>query len=181
MNDGQATVPSKKRNTRSETQTGRHLIQAKAMSSISNVARKPSHLDGGAGRWVRREIAAIDFVHGREVGKVLEEYRRFHHAVERRPGRLDDALQIFHHAPGLPGHVAFHQFLGARIQRDLPRDENESVGLDGLRIGANSFRPAVGGDHFSHGHLSWSRNSKSENETRKNHPKDTGSTATWRR
>src|SRR3989442_14610509 len=49
----------------------------------------------------------------------------------------------------------------------------ESVGLDGLRIGANSFRPAVGGDHFSHGHLSWSRNSKSENETQKNHPKDT--------
>src|SRR5256712_12724930 len=42
MSDGQATVASKKRNSRSETQTGRHLIQAKAMSSISTPTSRGS-------------------------------------------------------------------------------------------------------------------------------------------
>src|SRR5712691_13224017 len=81
MSDGQATVPSKKRNSRSETQISPPPFsgQGDELDFHANVARQPSHLDGGAGRRVRREIAAIDFVHGGEVGKVLEEYRRFHH------------------------------------------------------------------------------------------------------
>src|SRR3989442_7612176 len=42
---------------------------------------------------------------------------------------------------------------------------SQAVKANGFIIGANSFRPAVGGDHFSHGHLSWSRNSQRDRES----------------
>src|SRR2546425_5818830 len=97
MNDGQATVPSKKRNSRSETLISPppYSGQGDELDFHANVARQPSHLDGGAGRRVRREIAAIDFVHGRGGGKGLEEYPRFYPAGERRARPPHQALHNF--------------------------------------------------------------------------------------
>src|SRR2546425_8811092 len=101
MNDGQATVPSKKRNSRSETLISPppYSGQGDELDFHANVARQPSHLDGGAGRRVRREIAAIDFVHGGGRGEGPLGKPRFFPPRARRPPGPPPALFIFSHAP----------------------------------------------------------------------------------
>ena len=55
----------------------------------------------------------------------------------------------------LVGDVAFHQFAGGRIQRDLPRAEHEVAGGRGLRIRADRGGRMVAVDGLARhvGHL----------------------------
>src|SRR2546427_4812455 len=105
MKDGQATVPSKNRTSRSETLISPppYSGQGDELDFHANVARQPSHLDGGAGRRVRREIAAIDFVHGGGGGQGPLGKPRFFPPGGRRPRGPPDGLLNFSPTPRFSG------------------------------------------------------------------------------
>src|SRR3989442_11731943 len=101
MNDGQATVPSKKRNSRSETLISPppYSGQGDELDFHANVARQPSHLDGGAGRRGRREIAALDFLYCGGGGPRPLDKRLFFPPRAGGPPRPPPVLFIFYSPP----------------------------------------------------------------------------------
>src|SRR5262245_40782219 len=115
-------------------------------------------LDEGAGRELRdldrrpggrrvTDVLRVHLVHAGEVVEVLEEHRRLHDTVERAAGGFEDRAQVCEDLLGLRADLAAHQLGLPRLQSKLPRDEDEPVRLDRLRVrsalerGRRRFRP----------------------------------------
>src|SRR5207253_956940 len=96
--------------------------------------REPRDLHRRAGRRRVADVPRVHLVHPPEVVEVLEEDRRLDEAVERRPGLLEDRAQVGEDLLGLRADLAAGELRLARAQRELPRDEDEAVRLDRLRV-----------------------------------------------
>jgi SAM-dependent methyltransferase len=101
-------------------------------------------LDEGAGRELRdldgrprgrllADVLRVDAVHRLEVAEVLEEDGRLHEPVETAAGFLQDGSQVREDLLGLLRDPA--RDLGvARLQAELPGDEDEAARRDRLRV-----------------------------------------------
>src|SRR5260370_1439428 len=94
---------------------------------------------------------AVDFIHGRKIIQVLKEYGRLYHVMEVGTGRFQDALHVFKRSLRLLANIAAGQFAGFWIEGYLSGQVKKPVGLDGLRIRPDGFRPAVCMNNFFHG------------------------------
>ena len=96
------------------------------------VFRETRDLDGGARGGRRREIRGVDLVHFGEVVHVGEIDRGGHDPVERAAAGLQDRVDVLEDLPGLRLDAPLDQVAGRRIERDLPRAEQQpSDGRDG--------------------------------------------------
>lgn len=149
-----ARLPSgaaiRERKSRRDKRTCCALGEGDHVDFDAEVTRESGYLDGGAGRRVAGEIAGVDFVHGGKIIHVLEEDAEANGAVERGAGGFDDGFEILEDALGLLSSIAIESFAGGGIEGGLARDEDETMGFDGLGIGADGFRTIIGGDYLSH-------------------------------
>src|SRR5215472_14624447 len=97
------------------------------------------------------EVPAIDFVHCGEVAHVLEEHGRPDYLLDAAAGGGQNSRKILENPVSLERDVSCDKGIGHRVECDLPGDEHESVGLDGLRVGADGSRAVFGCDHVAHG------------------------------
>ena len=88
------------------------------------------------------EILRIDLIEQREILHVFQETGGLYHVSQCQVGRLQDRDDIFQCLNSLSGHAVGQ---GTRIGDDskLARGEDEPIGFDGLRIGANRSRRFV--------------------------------------
>src|SRR5690348_5349701 len=121
-----------------------------AIDLNSHVFRQPRHFHGCAGGSVAREVPSVDLVHDRELAHVLQVYGSLDHALQRRPGGFQHALQILDHALGLHADPALDDLIGCWIQRYLPAQECPTIGDHRLRIGADGFRRSLRRNNFFH-------------------------------
>ena len=84
-----------------------------------HVLGEAGDLDGGAGGRGVGEVAAVDLIHGGEVGHVLEEDGGFDDLSERAAGGLEDCGEVLQDAFGLDSDVARNDLLGSGIEGDL--------------------------------------------------------------
>src|SRR5262245_32241686 len=113
-------------------------------------ARERARLDRRAGRAVIAEAPAVHLVHGVEVLHVGEEHGRAHPVPEAGACFLEHRLEVLDRALGLGRAASLDDLAGLGHQPDLPRAEHEVAGLDGLRVGSDRTRGAVGLDGLSH-------------------------------
>src|SRR5215469_17544563 len=97
------------------------------------------------------EVPAIDFVHCGEVAHVLKEHGRPDYLLDAAAGGGQNSQEILENPVSLERDVSCDKGIGHRVECDLPGDEHESVGLDGLRVGADGSRAVFGCDHVAHG------------------------------
>ena len=109
-----------------------------------------SHLDGCPGRVRRFEKLAVDSIHLGEVIHILKENRAFDDLVEGTSGSLNYGLHVSQHETCLLFDSAHLQLSACRVDRDLTGGEDESVGFDGLRVGADRFWRLIRLDFFFH-------------------------------
>ena len=115
--------------------------------------RESSHLDRGTGRRIRGETSGVDLVHGRKLRKVDHEDRGFHDVPEGEALVAKDGLQVVQHAGGLRLDVAGDgRPRVGWIQGDLAGGEEQVAKSDGLAVGANRRRRALGTDDLFGGH-----------------------------
>src|SRR5882762_5924052 len=93
-------------------------------------SRERTDLDRRAGRWRLVEVPSVGFVDLGEVGHVGHEDRGLHHLVEARAAGLQHRFQVLHHALGLRADVTLYGLAGRRVDRELPRHEQEGSGAD---------------------------------------------------
>jgi len=74
-------------------------------------------------RRVLRKIAAVDFIHGVEVGRIGDVDGALQHFVERRSGGLEAGLDTLHAALGLYGDVGALDLHGVGVERRDAGDE----------------------------------------------------------
>ncbi len=118
------------------------------MASISSVA--PS---GSAATWTvarglgfAAEVLGVDGVDAREQLQIHQIDRGAHDVLERRAGRLEHRAQIREHTRRLGFDFPIYECIRLRVERDLTRDEDPSVALDGLGVGTDRCRSRVGAD-----------------------------------
>src|SRR4051812_26503126 len=126
------------------------LRQRDNVNLNQHILRKTRHFDRRPGRGRRGEELAIHRVHRREVVHVFEEDAALYYLLHAGARRFQDGRQVLHDSLRLLGNTAGHDLTRGRIDGHLPGNEDESSGLDGLRIRPNRLRPLLGGDHFSH-------------------------------
>lgn len=110
----------------------------------AHVARQAQHGHRGPRRTRITKHARVHRIHGRELRHVAQKHGGLH---DMRPGGargLEHRREVGQDLFGLGGHVARHQFHRIRIERDLSRGEQESVGAHGLRIGADGLGSKIG-------------------------------------
>lgn len=111
---------------------------------------KTSHLDSCPGRVRRLEKLAVDSIHLGEVIHILKENRAFDDLVEGTSGSLNDGLHVSQNETRLLLDSAKLQLPARRVDRDLTGGKDESVGFDGLRVGADRFWRLIRLDFFFH-------------------------------
>src|SRR5581483_352861 len=79
------------------------------------------------------DVPRVHLVHRSEVGQVRQVDGRLHEPVEPAAGGLEDRLQVAEDLLGLLRDVAA-QLARPRLQRELPRHEDEPAGADRLRV-----------------------------------------------
>src|SRR6266704_514862 len=79
---------------------------------------------------------------------MLKKHRSLDHLLPTASSGLQDCGKVFQDLFGLMLNAARDQVAGGRIQRHLTRDENETVGLDGLGVWPNGFRRVWRGNDF---------------------------------
>ena len=88
------------------------------------------------------EILRIDLIEQREILHVFQETGGLYHVSQCQVGRLQDGDDIFQCLNSLSGH-AVGQCTRIGDDSQLARGEDEPIGFDGLRIGANRSRRFV--------------------------------------
>src|SRR5208282_1415388 len=115
-----------------------------------DVFREPRYLYAGAG-WRRLlEVAAVDLVHGGEVSHVLEEDGAAHNFLQSTTRGLQNGSEVLEHAVGLRAYVTGDHLLGGGIDGYLSGCEDQTLGSNGLRVGADGLRGLIGGDYVAH-------------------------------
>ncbi len=109
-----------------------------------------SHLDGCPGRVGRLEKLAVDSIHLGEVIHILEENRALDDLVKGASGSFDNGLHVSQHETSLLLDSAHLQLPSRRVDCDLTGGKDESVGFDGLRVGADRFWRLIRLDFFFH-------------------------------
>jgi len=90
-------------------------------------------------------------VHRLKICHVRQEHATLDDAVQRRPARLQDGLDVLEHLAGLRGNAAFGELAGGRVNARLPGGENEIARLDALRVRADGLGRFISGDGFAYG------------------------------
>ena len=110
--------------------------QTRAIASISTSAPEGSFATSTVERCGRRRahVRGVHLVHAGEVVEALQEDRGLDECVERAAGLLEDRAEVLEHLLGLRLDVAAEQVFLTRAKRELPRDEDEAVRLDRLRV-----------------------------------------------
>jgi hypothetical protein len=83
---------------------------------------------------------SVNFIHGRELFHVGQEYRGLHDKLQIASRGGKHRCQIVHYLPGLFRNSAGNKFPRFRVNRNLARDKNKSACFDGLRVGSDSLR-----------------------------------------
>lgn len=86
---------------------------------------------------------------------MFEKNRGFNGFVKRRSGRFDNRFQVFEHAGGLLGDVAFYKLAGRWVKRNLPGRVYKPIRRDRLRIRPDCLGALGGQDHFFQRVLLW--------------------------
>ena len=94
------------------------------------VHRQLGNLDHGAGRHVGHgagdarigEEARVHFVHGIDVGEVLQEDGDLHDVIERDVDAREDSLDVLEALSGLLGDAADHDLVRHGVDGELSRD-----------------------------------------------------------
>src|SRR5947209_16313531 len=73
--------------------------------------RQLRHFDSGPRGRALTDVLRVDLVHPREVVEVLQEHRRLHEVVERRPRRFEYRAQVGEDLLGLRADIAGAQLL----------------------------------------------------------------------
>src|SRR6186997_1222516 len=81
--------------------------------------------------WLRDD-ALVDDVHARPVADVYEEHRGLDEAVETGARSLEDRGEVGEDALRLSRGVVGHELAGRGVEPELPGDEDEVAGTDGL-------------------------------------------------
>ena len=102
-----------------------------------NILGQAGHFHGAAGgreSALGSHVLPIDGIHGGEVVHVAEIHGGLHDLSEARAALFEDGLQVLQNTGGLLGDAATDHLLGGRIERNLPRGEDQVSQPDGLRI-----------------------------------------------
>src|SRR5712671_5734433 len=152
-------LPPKKIFTRGDTEitqrsrSSAYLFHGDYVDFHQYVLGQAGHFDGGT-RWRgRAEIFAVDLVHGGEIVHVLEKNGAAHNFSKATAGGFQNFREVAQDTFGLCGNVSSNNLLSRRIDCDLSGGKYKSIGLDGLRVGANSLWGIFGGYDFAHGNL----------------------------
>ena len=101
-----------------------------------DVLRKAADLDAGARGGVFGEVLRVDLVDRREVVHVLDEDRRLDDVGGREPLAREYRGEVLKRLLGLAADASGDYRSRRGVERDLSRYEEESAGLDRLRVGA---------------------------------------------
>ena len=92
--------------------------------------------DGGASRERLIEVVLHDGIHGREIAEVRQEYRQLHDVVQVSARGLGHGGEVVEHAARARLKVAVYDLHRGGVERNLPGQEYEAVGVDRLGVGA---------------------------------------------
>src|SRR5580658_2088679 len=111
---------------------------------------KARDFDRGAG-WRRLlEIVPVDFVHCGKVSHVLEEDGAAQNFLQSAARGLQNGGKVLEDAVSLRADVACDHLLGGGIDGYLSGYEDQALGPNGLRVGADGLRGLSGGDYVAH-------------------------------
>ena len=108
------------------------------------VARESGDADGRPGRWLGREVLAVDGVHPGELVEVAEVHRGLDDVAVAEADGLEEPADVVEHLAGLRLDAA-RDHLAARAVTDLAGEEDEAVGLDDLAEGERAGDESLAG------------------------------------
>jgi hypothetical protein len=97
------------------------------------------------------EVSLVDLVHGGKIVNVAQKHTAFYCLIERGTGGFQDGFDVIEHEPCLASNIPENKLARLWVDGTLTRNEDKTVGNDGLRIWCLRSR-ALGGFHdFLHG------------------------------
>ncbi len=112
--------------------------------------RQPRNLYRSAGWFHFSQKFPIDLVQPGKIVQIGEIDCGLYNIMETAARRLEDRGEVLHDLSSLIGNITLHYRSGIRLNGNLPRNENEAAGANGLGVGAYRSRGSLGFNAFSH-------------------------------
>src|SRR5437588_5006422 len=116
----------------------------------TRITRQPRRLHSRT-RWrILHEVSPVNFVHRREIIHIDQKNCCFDDALHAASGCFKHGTEITHHLFSLFRDSARDELTRLRIERNLPRSEDETSGTHSLRIRPDGRRRALSLDDLPH-------------------------------